>query len=74
MVLSNNINSYSRINNILYCDSKPIIIFTKHKFPDFNPLVRNGLAYMQIYINLYPDYWEEYKQQVVETGQITLAL
>lgn len=65
---------YHRTDNILYQDGIPIIKFTKHNFPDFNPLIRNSLAYMQIYINLYKDYWEEYKEQEVETGQITLLL
>ena len=68
---------YARYNNILYADGNPIIKFTFSKFCDWGPntsskqyLKEQGVKYMQKYMNMWPNHWEEYKEPNVFKGTI----
>lgn len=74
MIILNKNFVYSRIANILYKNNIPIIKFTKSKFCDFGVLSEKAVAYMQKYMNMFPNNWEEYEEPIQETGQITLVL
>lgn len=65
MVILDENKNYSRYDNILYQDDVPILKFTHSRFPDWGPLSatrkylsNQGVAYMQRYINAYPQYYE----------------
>ena len=68
---------YARYNNILYEDGNPIIKFTVSNFCDLGPeramksyLGLQGVKYMQAYMNMWPNYWEIYKEPNVLKGTI----
>lgn len=57
--------NYSRYANALYCDDTPLIEFTHSKFCDWGPLSaaksylsKQGVMYMQKYIDAYPQYYK----------------